>query len=1519
MSGWSAGIISFLIILIITPALLLSNVSANEKTSNGEKESQKGVFAPGSGVTARILPIKSEYSTAPSNTPGRTQKPVVLSQQAAWDENDEYHHRSHAQSVIEANKNLLGIGEENIRLVSGNYDGPSYANHNSGTSYVFYEQMHNGIPIYGSYIGLISVNGEDVLIKSNVYPGISVGTEPSINADDAVKLAQTNLGTDSDPLNYSLMIFPVNYEKNDYVLAWKIQFSTLHPPAAWEIFVDAQKRKVIFKQNRILDLSVSGNVIGFVYPENPSRPKAVVNFSGLNVSAFQNGKIVGSSITNANGSYNITGVSGDVYVISELNGPFVNVINEDQSKANHSLLVSTPSVHNWNWSANDTSYKQEESNVFYHVNRIHDFITKGSPFDISQMNYQVPANVEYGSSSCNAFADPNAGSINFFGPDGGCEATSLGSDVIYHEYTHLVIDKVMNILDPSPDENGGSIHEGVADYFSATLRNDSVIGNEILPESSIRYLNNSLKMPEDFSEEVHDDGRIIAGALWDLRGLLGNSTADNLTIRTMKLRGQTFTQFLADMFIADDNNGNLADGTPHTSEICRAFYVNHGIFNSYCPVTPIYGKPGDKIYLLENNTPTIINDYPLPGNSSSITVPNQLSGNVSNISVFVGINHTYIGDLKIQLQSPSGKSIFLHYLTGGPTNNLFTWYGNETVPKTPEGLHQFLNEPANGTWLLKVADHAEVDTGTITKWKLLITVNMLTPRWSLNNSYLHETYEAKQNYSFKIAWNDTEGDGPSAISQAVFELNSMNYTKYTSPAVANDSQGIFWINLTDLSAGLYSYKWYANNTLGMWNSTASLQFSVHKQPTNTTLLLNSTPGDFAYNISTFANFTAFVNVTGKNVTLTSDIPGWLDQNATDKLYNTTLLVKKGAYNITAYFAGDQNYSESLQTHFAIIKNTQAPLILGNFSLPESGADYNPTRNYTFNVTAEDDIGIENVIFQFDLLNYTASVYSTGSAPPLKSGNWSVTLHGLGANESGHKLIWYVNDSYDNWNRTGEINYAIKKNTSAYTIIRLNKTPSDDSETFDFEVGEPFYIYVSASDPAITFNIYENLSTPDTPELAISQNGILEADTYISSAGGYHVWINSSENENYTANNTLSHIFIRSKDTITPRLTESIIAPRSIKRNSNVTFMTISEDYSDTNASVNIYNKTNPSSMRVYMGQITWKGNTLTNLITFNSSILETGTFYVNVSLTDASGNSANYSIGNITVSDSVGSNYYSNTYLPIEEKIELNLSSELNISLNISSSSSGSTDSLVVSSYNTNPSNDNTNGVAINKFSEISAGGFLSDVLNWVEMRIFYSSSDIPAGYDENNLRIYYNHPNGTWLPYEGSGSGGVNTTEKYVWANSTHFSIYGVFVMPTCSDGIQNQDESGADCGGTCSACASSAPHISGGGGGGGGSSITTTTTTTTSTTTTAATVSVKKNNETAIPNITQPDSKATNSTKNQANLNNSITGAVTSRTNSYLAPIAVIGLALIAIIAFKKLIGHKKPKSAGKKLKFK
>jgi len=47
----------------------------------------------------------------------------------------------------------------------------------------------------------------------------------------------------------------------------------------------------------------------------------------------------------------------------------------------------------------------------------------------------------------------------------------------------------------------------------------------------------------------------------------------------------------------------------------------------------------------------------------------------------------------------------------------------------------------------------------------------------------------------------------------------------------------------------------------------------------------------------------------------------------------------------------------------------------------------------------------------------------------------------------------------------------------------------------------------------------------------------------------------------------------------------------------------------------------------------------------------------------------------------------------------------------------------------------------------------------------------------------YYNASSGTWHTYD-SPEGGVDTANNYVWANTTHFSLFGVFGTLTSSGG---------------------------------------------------------------------------------------------------------------------------------------
>ncbi|MFD9416219.1 M4 family metallopeptidase [Streptomyces goshikiensis] len=103
------------------------------------------------------------------------------------------------------------------------------------------------------------------------------------------------------------------------------------------------------------------------------------------------------------------------------------------------------------------------------------------------------------------------------------------------------------------------------------------------------------------------------------------------------------------------------------------------------------------------------NDYQIADNAtveSPIAVTR--TGNApSTLKVDVNIVHTYVGDLKVDLVAPDGTVYNLRNRTGGSADNIVQSF---TVNAS--------SEVAQGTWKLRVADLASLDTGYINSWKL---------------------------------------------------------------------------------------------------------------------------------------------------------------------------------------------------------------------------------------------------------------------------------------------------------------------------------------------------------------------------------------------------------------------------------------------------------------------------------------------------------------------------------------------------------------------------------------------------------------------------------------------------------------------------------------------------------------------------------------------------------------------------------------------------------------------------------
>ena len=107
--------------------------------------------------------------------------------------------------------------------------------------------------------------------------------------------------------------------------------------------------------------------------------------------------------------------------------------------------------------------------------------------------------------------------------------------------------------------------------------------------------------------------------------------------------------------------------------------------------------------------------------NSTINSTASVSGcpEILDLQVSVNIIHTYIGDLEVTLNAPSGQSITLHNRSGsGSANIVGTYAPNGGSLTAAQSLVPLLGNPGNGSWRLTVSDNAYSDTGMLSAWGL---------------------------------------------------------------------------------------------------------------------------------------------------------------------------------------------------------------------------------------------------------------------------------------------------------------------------------------------------------------------------------------------------------------------------------------------------------------------------------------------------------------------------------------------------------------------------------------------------------------------------------------------------------------------------------------------------------------------------------------------------------------------------------------------------------------------------------
>ncbi|MBT3676699.1 MAG: T9SS type A sorting domain-containing protein [Candidatus Marinimicrobia bacterium] len=324
-----------------------------------------------------------------------------------------------------------------------------------------------------------------------------------------------------------------------------------------------------------------------------------------------------------------------------------------------------------------------------------------------------------------------------------------------------------------------AIDEGIADYFASAITLDPQHGYlSIFPQfitTRERSLQNNLKW---FGEElnpysdVHILGTIIGGACWDLRGLIGDdSFVNELVFDALQYEPLAFTfeQFADNIALADDNDGNIFNGTPNYASIKQAFQTNHGIpvvtllsTCPTCPATPTGLSMTNQGSIMQNpqltwngsSDATSYNIYRCEGYYNPCTF--QVIGSTSNTSfidfgVFITSQAVATGNYiyRVKAVNSNGMSSY--------SNIVSTW--GETFLKMRDEITS-INEPIPGTYALNANYPNPFNPTTTIKYELPVASSVTLVIYDLRGNEVTRWTNGYESAGYKRkTWDATDKNG----------------------------------------------------------------------------------------------------------------------------------------------------------------------------------------------------------------------------------------------------------------------------------------------------------------------------------------------------------------------------------------------------------------------------------------------------------------------------------------------------------------------------------------------------------------------------------------------------------------------------------------------------------------------------------------------------------------------------------------------------------------------------------------
>ncbi len=477
----------------------------------------------------------------------------------------------------------LGVGPDGLRRWT--------VDRSDGVTTVTWRRVHRGLDVVDARVSLRFKHGRFVVAQLDSMPGVALDPTPARDADQAVLDALRDHEGARPGGAATLVVLPLPRATDvSYRLAWRVAIEGPGPSRRL-VYTDADDGRFLRsdEQLRFLD----GTVLVEVDDRAPTfgttdRPLVFAEIEGEE----------GDADTDATGAVGLPG-EGPQDVVFGPDSDHFDVQSETSTASFSGQLAQGGTVVGVPSGSNGTQVRRNRAQADAHVfsHEVRDYVLGINP-EFRWANERVPVRVNLSTwpdgnpVRCNAWFDGD--SINFARQGNGCHNTARLQDVLYHEYGHGF--HGYNIVEGAGGWGDGSLGEGISDYLSGTMNDDPVLGVGFFTAGNqpLRRMDTDATWPQDVDDDPHVTGVIIASALWDTRAALIEAHGPDEGVRLadryywhIAMRASDIEDAHVEALLADDDNGNLDDGTPNQCIIDEAFGA-HGLGPGVGPLEAVW-------------------------------------------------------------------------------------------------------------------------------------------------------------------------------------------------------------------------------------------------------------------------------------------------------------------------------------------------------------------------------------------------------------------------------------------------------------------------------------------------------------------------------------------------------------------------------------------------------------------------------------------------------------------------------------------------------------------------------------------------------------------------------------------------------------------------------------------------------------------------------------------------------------------------------------------------------------------